>query len=174
MKWSIMYGIEKFDLIVKIDGNEATLEPEEIAIEKLKTQLKNQDPYFYLKECEFDNIFMVELKGRMNSTTKLSNALPKDNFQMVPIENVVLTRPEVILENILRISAKKIKDEDTFAIRCNIKGSKFIKKRETFIKSIYKEIEKINGKADEIHPDWIIHIEVLGENTGISVINQRK
>lgn len=166
-----MKNIENFDLIVKIDENETRHESnEEVAIEKLKNHLK--EPDFYLKECEFDNIFMVELKEKLKNIVNLQKRSIQDDFEMLSIENVILTRPDKILENILSISKKRINKGDTFAVRCNIKGNKFIKKREEFIKSVYKEIEKINGKPDEIHPDWIIHIEVLGENTGISVLKQ--
>ena len=164
---------ENFDMIVKIENDETKPEfNEDVAIEKLQNELKNQGPYFYIKESEFDNVFMVELKDkRFKTSLKFSNT-PNNNFEIVPIESVVLTRPEKILKNILSISKKKINNGETFAIRCNIKGKKYIKKKEEFIKSVYKEIENINGKPDEIHPDWIIHIEVLGENTGISVLKQ--
>lgn len=170
-----MEPTEKFDLIVKFEENNIPQEfNEEIAMEKLEDELKNHDPGYYIKETEFYNIFMVEFKkDRLKTAQKLQDRSVNDDFEMVLIESVVSTSPEKILENILNISKNRIKDGETFTIKCNIKGKRYIKTREAFINSVYKELEKINGKPDEISPDWVINIEALGENTGISVLRRK-
>lgn len=166
-----MEPTEKFDMIVKFEENNIPPEfNEEIAMKKLEDVLKNHDPCYYIKETEFYNIFMVEFKeNRLKTAQKLADRPINNDFEMVIIESVVSTSPEKILETILNISKNKIKDGETFTIECNIKGKRYIKTKEAFINSVYKELEKINGKPDEISPDWVINIEAVGENTGISV-----
>lgn len=163
---------EKFDLVVELEDNNAPPELDEyMAIEKLEDKLKNYDPRFYIKESEFYNVFLVELmKTNINTAMELAETSLKKNFEIVPIESVVSSQPEKILENIVNTSKNKIKDGETFTIRCHIRGKRYIKTNEEFIDSIYKELENTEGRPDENHPDWIIHIQVVGENTGISVV----
>ncbi len=168
-----MYPSEKFDLIVKLEENKIPPEfRENMVLEKLESELKTNNSHFYIKESEFYNVFMVELKeDKLKTALKLANS-SLNNLEMIPIECVVITRPEKILKKIINISKNKIKDGETFTVRCNTRGERYIKKKEEFINSIYKELRKLDGKPDQNHPDWIIHIEVLGENTGISVLKQ--
>ncbi len=169
-----MIPTEKFDLIVKFEEDKAPTDLNEyMAMKKLEDKLKNHDPRFYLKESEFYNVFLVELMEKnLNTALKLAETSLKKNFEILPIETVVPTRPKEILKEIINTSKDKIKDGETFTIKCNIRGSRYIKTREEFINHLYTEIEKTNRKPDENHPDWIIHIEVVGENTGISVLKQ--
>ncbi|MEN6591715.1 MAG: THUMP domain-containing protein [Methanobacterium sp.] len=166
---------EKFDLVVEIEENKAPPEFDEyMAIEKLEDKLKNYDSRFYIKESEFYNVFLVELlETNINAALKLAETSLKKNFDVVPIELVVSSKPEIILKNIINISKNKIKDGETFTIKCNIRGTRYIKSKEKFMDSIYKELEKTKGQPDETRPDWIIHIEVVGEHTGISVVKRK-
>jgi len=168
-----MENTEKFDLIVKMEEKDVQEDyDEEMVIEQIGKQI-NCSTSYYIKETEFFNIFMVELsKHDFNTALKLAKASDKHNYKMVPIESVVLTRPGKIMNQIINISKNKINSGDTFAIRCNIRGRRYIKSKEKFISTIYREIKKINGRPDEIQPNWIIHIEVIGENTGISVLKR--
>ncbi|MCE5214538.1 MAG: THUMP domain-containing protein [Methanobacterium sp.] len=165
-----MYPTEKFDLIVELEKYNPT-QYQEDTLEQIEKELKIHDSNFYIKESEYDNIYMVELKqNNIKTAKKLTNSGIENRLKFIPIDNVVLTRPERIESKIMKISKKKIKNGDTFTIDCNIRGKKFIRSKEEFIKSLYKKIEKLNGKPDETNPNWVIHIEVLGENTGISVV----
>lgn len=169
-----MMNNEKFDLIIEIEESKAPPEFDEyMAIEKLEDKLKNYESRFYIKESEFYNVFLVELlETNINTALKLAETSLKKNFDVVPIESVVSSRPDLILENIIDVSKNKIKDGETFAIKCNIRGTRYIKSKEKFMDFIYKKLEKIKGRPDETRPDWIIHIEVVGEYTGISVIKK--
>lgn len=166
-----MTANEKFDLVVELEENNAPELDEYMAIEKLEDKLKNYDPRFYMKESEFYNVFLVELmKTNINTAMELAETSLKKNFEIVPIESVISTEPEKIVENVVDISKKKIKSGETFTIRCHIRGKRYIKTNEELMDSIYKELQKTDGRPDENHPDWIIHIQVVGENTGISVV----
>lgn len=169
-----MIPTEKFDMIVKFEENIPPGFNEDMIMGKLENELKGYDHHYYLKETEFFNVFMVEFsENRLKTALKLANAYLNHDFKMIPIESVVVTRPEKILENILNISKNRIKGGETFKVECNIRGKRYIKKGEEFINSIYKELEKIDGKPDENSPDWVIHIEVVGENTGVSVLGKK-
>jgi len=113
---------------------------------------------------------MVELdENELQTAVKIAHASQPNKLEMIPIESVVLTRPEIILERIIKISKERIRDGETFKIQCNIRG-RYIKTKDEFISSVVRELEKLKGKPDESNPDWVIHIEVLGESTGVSVL----
>jgi tRNA acetyltransferase TAN1 len=167
---------EKFDLIIEIEENEVTEELDEyIAIDKLEDKLNDYDQRFYIKESEFYNVFFVELMERNENTAmELAETSLKKNFEIIPIESVVSSQPEKILEKIVDTSKTKIKNGETFTIKCNIRGSKYIKtNKELFIDSINNELIKTGRKPDNTNPDWTIHIQVVGENTGISVVKNK-
>jgi tRNA acetyltransferase TAN1 len=167
-----MKPTEKFDLIVELEeDNQMQPYQEDKNLKQIEKQLKIHDPRFYIKESEYNNVYMVELKqNNIKTAQKLTNSGIENKLKVIPIDNVVLTRPERIESKIIKISKDKIKNGDTFTIDCNIRGKRYIKSKEDFIKSLYKKIEQLNGKPDEANPNWIIHIEVIGENTGISVV----
>ena len=126
------------------------------------------------KKSEEVEIYKSEgnISNNIKTVKKLRNSGIENKLKIIPIDNVVLTRPERIESKIIKISKEKMKNGDTFTIDCNIRGKRYIKSKEVFIKSLYKKIEKLNGKPDDANPNWIIHIEVLGENTGISIVKK--
>lgn len=163
---------EEFDLIVKVNRKDAEEYDEETVIEQIGEQIKPHDKSYFIKETEYFNIFMVELtRNNLKTAIKLAKK-SINNYEMVPIESVVLTRSEKILKQIINMSKNRIKDGETFTIRCNIRGRRYIKNKEEFIDTIYREIGKLNGRPDKTRPNWIIHIEVIGENTGVSVLKR--
>lgn len=167
-----MIPTEKFDMIVKLEEHENQKQEEEIlAIEQIEMELENQGPYFYIKESEFYNVYMVELRSdKIETALKLANAAINTAFEIVPIEYVVVTRQDQIIEKVINISKDKIKRGETFKVKCNIRGENYINSKEEFFHHLYHEMEKINILADENNPDWVVHIEVVGENTGVSVM----
>ncbi len=103
-----MENTEKFDLIVKVEEKDTQEEyDEEKVMEQIGKQINNQTS-FYIKETEFFNIFMVELnKNDLKTALKLAKVSGNSNYEMVPIETVVLTRPGKILNQIINISKTK-------------------------------------------------------------------
>lgn len=170
-----MYPTEKFDLIVKMERKKNQEKYSEINyLEQIEQELKNHDPLYYIKESEFYNIYMVELgNDKLKTAIKLAKASLNNTYEMVPIESVVISNSKKIVEEIANISKYKIKSGETFTIKCNVRGKRYINSREDLIKFIHQELEKLNGKPDKNNPDWVIHIEVLGENTGISILKPR-
>lgn len=167
---------EKFDLVIELEKKKVPEEFDEyIAIDKLEDKLNDYDQRFYIKESEFYNVFLVELMERnKNIAMELAETSLKKNYEIIPIESVVSSRPKKILETIVDTSENKIKNGETFNIRCNIRGSRYIKtNKELFIDSINNELIKTGRKPDDTNPDWTIHIQVVGENTGVSVLKNK-
>ena len=89
----------------------------------------------------------------------------------MPIELVIRTRPDIIAEKVITISKDKIKSDETFIVRGDVRGREYIKSKEKFLAFISQEIiEKLGVEIEKNSPDWVIQIEVVGENTGISVL----
>jgi tRNA acetyltransferase TAN1 len=100
---------------------------------------------------------------RSTPTTAISKA--------VPIESVVRTRLESILEKVVNLAALKVKSGDSFAVRCDVRGRRYIKSKENLINKISdKLVEKLDLSPNGRDPDWIVQVEVVDENTGVSVL----
>lgn len=168
-----MNSTEKFDLIVELEETTHEFKEDE-ALKLIEIELKNHSQNYYIKESEFYDVFMVELRpDKFKTAQKLAKTSLKTIYNIIPIESVVLTRPEKIVKEIINMSKDKIKEGETFAVRCKIRGIRYIKSKDEFIHSIIQEIEKLNVRSNEIDPDWVIHVEVVGENTGISILKRR-
>lgn len=169
-----MVSNEKFDIIVKFDEANTPEEFDEYqAIEEIETELKNHNPCFYIKETEFYNVFLVELMEKnLKTATELAKIASNNEFKLLPVEDVMYTQPKTILENLINISNKKIKHGETFTISCNVEGRQYIKSEKEFKNQLYSAANQINGEVDENSPDWAIHVEVVGGNTGISVLRE--
>ena len=164
---------ERFDLIVKFEEEETQQDYfEKIVIEHVEDSLKKSNSSYFIKETEYFNIFMVEFnENNIQTAVKIANSTQPRKLEAVPIESVVVTRPDKIQDKIIDMSKKRIKTGEKFAIDCNIRG-RYIKTKEEFIQTLTRELIKLKGQPDESNPDWVIHIEVLGESTGISVLKK--
>jgi len=95
--------------------------------------------------------------------------------KVVPIDMVVRTRKDVILEKILKIAMEKMDPGDSFVVRCDLRGRKYIESKEDLIKAISDElIQKLNAYPDSKNPKWVVQVEIVGEDTGISVLEPYK
>jgi tRNA acetyltransferase TAN1 len=162
---------EKFDLLVTFEED---LTYYEQLIDEIEMILKNMMNSFYIKESEINNVLMVELGS---DDLKKSLKLAEETITTVPkfihIEFVVRTRLDKIVEKVINISRDKIKKGETFKIECDLRGTRYIASKEILLESLHKEItEELKILPDENNPDWLIHIEVVGENTGISVLKK--
>lgn len=85
-------------------------------------------------------------------------------LRMIPIQGEVKTEIDKITNEVQKL-VNCIKKNDSFRIT--------IEKRNSNISSkeiITKIAEKMSNIVSLDHPDWIILIEILGNNTGVSVI----
>ncbi len=164
---------ENFDLLLTLKRYKSQYECEEFLImEEIESTLSDQVKSFYIKESEFYNTILVELDGDpMEIAPKLQNTPINDLFQIVPIEEVVRTKPEYITEKLITLGRKKMKPGETFVIRYNLRGRRYLESKEELLRNITPQlIKELKVKIDKNKADWLIQIEVVGENTGISVL----
>ena len=91
--------------------------------------------------------------------------------KVIPIDVVVKTRMDAILEEALVIAREKMSSEDSFVVRSDLRGREYIKSKEEIIEAVSNELlNKLDVIMDEMNPNWIVQIEVVGEDTGISVL----
>ena len=105
---------------------------------------------------------------------KMTNVI-KDNptkynslFRIIPIQKIVPTS----LENIMEASKEFtniIKPEESFRITLEMRRTHLSSK--TVIDSVAEEFPQ---KVDLKNPNWVILIEVLGRNTGVSLIHPQE
>ena len=82
------------------------------------------------------------------------------------------TRVDSILEKVIDFAGDRVVSGDSFRVICDLRGRKYIKSKEELVERITDElIERFNLKSDSSDFDWIVQIEVVGENTGISMLN---
>ncbi len=168
-----MNPTERFNLVITFKGHKTPDAGEELlGIEEIELALQDEKNLFDIKETEFQNVVLLESgSDPLMSAQELAEASTTVISKIVPIELVVRTRPDLITEKVITTSRDKIKSSETFIVRGDVRGRGYIKSREEFLTSISQEItEKLGIDMDANSPDWIIQIEVVGENTGISVL----
>lgn len=124
------------------------------------------------KESGFPNVILIDLNMDPYQAVDLVKKSPTTVIsKVVPIEAVVRTRLDAILEKILLLAGEKLSPENSFRVICDLRGRKYINSPQDVIEMVSTElVEKLNGIIDENDPDWVVQLEVVGENTGLSVL----
>ncbi len=135
--------------------------------------LQNDEKVFNIKDSNFPNVILIDLTMEpLDAVKLLDDAQTTVISKVVLIENVVRTRLDIILEKILDLANNRIVSGDSFKVICDLRGRKYIKSREELIEKISEElVEKFDGQTDGSDADWVVQVEVVGENTGISILN---
>jgi len=168
-----MNPTERFNLLVTFKGHKTSRAGEELlGIEEIELTLQDEKNLFDIKETEFQNVVLIESgSDPLVIAKELADASTTVISKIVPIELVIRTRPDIIAEKVITLSKDKIKSGETFIVRGDVRGREYIKSKEKFLASISQEItEKLRVEMEKNCPDWVIQIEVVGENTGISVL----
>ncbi len=144
-----------------------------VGIEELELALQNHEKILNIKESEFPNVILIDLSMDPLEAIKLIASYPTTVIsKVVPIETVVRTRLDSILEKIIILTRDKLSPGDTFNVICDLRGRKYIKSKDELLQRVSDElIDKLNLKADGTDFDWVVQLEVVGENTGISILN---
>ena len=144
-----------------------------MGIEEIDMALKNDEQVLNIKESNFPNVILIDLAMEpLDAVKLLENAQTTVISKVVLIENVVRTRLDIILEKILDLASNRIVSGDTFKVICDLRGRKYIKSRDELVDKISDELtEKLDAKPDGPDADWVVQVEVVGENTGISILN---
>lgn len=91
-------------------------------------------------------------------------------FKVLPLEKLVRSKKEIIMEEAFEMAKERIKETESFAVRCKRRGNWISSGKEIEIELGAKIKETLNANVDLTNPDWYVWIEVLGKQTGISVI----
>ncbi|GAB4311146.1 MAG: THUMP domain-containing protein [Methanobacteriaceae archaeon] len=167
-----MKPTQNFNFLVTLKGHKSEVAGEEVlGIEEIELELKKNEPILNIKDSEFPNVLLIDLSM---DPMKALEILKKSNTtvisKMVIIDEVVRTRASLIKEKVLQIASQKIKPGSSFVVRCDLRGRKYIKSKNDLIKLISNElIENLNIEENSTDPDWVVQIEIIGEDTGISV-----
>ncbi len=110
------------------------------------------------------NLEAIEAIGRLRSELTENPEGFRVLLRVMPIEEMVSTDIEVIVEAVQRL-ASKIGEEESFRVT--------LEKRRTHLRSrevIDAAAEGIDRRVDLEGYDWNVLIEIIGKTTGISVI----
>ncbi|MGZ7048113.1 MAG: THUMP domain-containing protein [Methanobacterium sp.] len=174
----IIKPIDGFNLLVTIQGHKDHDTGEElIGIEEIELALSSYEPVLYIKESHYPNVILVELTMDPEEAVAILKEAPTTVInKVVPIDTVVKTQIDSILEKSWVIAREKMSSGDTFVVRADLRGREYIQSKEELIETVANElIDKLDQNLDPQslntdNPDWIVQIEVVGEDTGISVL----
>jgi len=165
--------IDGFNLLVTLQGHKDSHAGEElVGIEEIELALSSYEPVLYIKESQYPNVILVELTMDTAEAVTILNEAPTTVVsKVVPIDTVVKTRMDTILEKILVIAREKMSPEDSFVVRCDLRGREYIKSKEELIEAVSNELlNNIDVIVDRMNPDWVVQIEIVGDDTGFSIL----
>ncbi|HSO26225.1 MAG TPA: THUMP domain-containing protein, partial [Methanobacteriaceae archaeon] len=141
--------------------------------EEIAMALQNYEIVLNIKESNFPNVILLDLSLEPLEAMKILENSPTTVIsKIVPIESVVRTRLDSILEKVANLAGEKVTSGDTFNVICDLRGRKYIESKDDLVSKISEElIEKFSLNPENKDPNWIIQIEVVGENTGISILS---
>lgn len=143
-----------------------------MGIEEIELALSSYEPVLYIKESQYPNVVLVELTMDPKEAVVILGEAPTTVVsKVVPIDAVVKTRMGTILERALLIAGDKMGSNDSFVVRCDLRGREYIESEDELIETVTNELlNNLDSTVDKINPDWVVQIEVVGEDTGISVL----
>jgi len=135
--------------------------------------LKYHEKVLSVKESNFSNVLLIDLAMEPLDAVKLIGNAPTTVIsKVVLIEKVVRTRLDSILEKVIDLAGDRVVSGDSFRVICDLRGRKYIKSKEDLVERISEElIERFNLQYNGPDVDWVVQVEVVGENTGISMLN---
>ena len=170
-------GSEKFDLLIHFDSNRNRWNGQELmGILELEKLLQNRGVDFFIKESEFPNTVMVEMENNPLETYHFLRESPtKIISRAIYIESTVETCGNQITERAVNCIGSKARPGETFTVRCYLRKRRYINSCQKLIIRIENEIrDGFNLQLDREKPRWIVHLEFLGEKTGITVLETKK
>ncbi|MGB9937158.1 MAG: THUMP domain-containing protein [Methanobacterium sp.] len=166
-------SVDGFNLLVTLQGHKDSQTGEELlGIEELELALSSYEPFLYIKESHYPNVILVELTMDPEEAVMILNEAPTTVVsKVIPIDIVTRTQIDAILEKVLKIANEKMSSGDSFVVRGDLRGREYIESKAELIERVTDHlIEHFNFEMDEENPDWVVQVEVVGADTGISVL----
>ena len=170
--------VDGFNLLVTIQGHKDSYAGDElIGIEEIELALSSYEPVLYIKESQYPNVVLVELTMDPEEAVAILKEAPTTMVsKVIPIDMVVKTNIDAILEKTWAIAREKMNAGDVFVVRGDLRGRRYIESKEELIEKVTNElIDKLDESLDPQsldtkNPDWVVQIEVVGDDTGISIL----
>ncbi|MDI9614312.1 THUMP domain-containing protein [Methanothermobacter sp.] len=163
---------ESFNLIVTLSGQKGGPAGEEIVgIEEIEMALSRYEGELRVRDSDFPNVLKFDLDmDPFEAVNIIRNSPTTVISKVVPVEAVVRTRLDSIIERVASLVSEKVKAGESFRVICDLRGRRYIKSPEEVVEAVSDFLmERFPIKESE-DPNWIIQIEVVGEATGVSVL----
>jgi tRNA acetyltransferase TAN1 len=146
---------------------------EVVGTEEIELAFQEHEKVLNIKDSNFPNVILIELTmDPIDAVKILENSPTTVISKVVPIETVVRTRLDSIIEKVIYLASDKVSSGDSFVVICDLRGRKYIKSKDELVEKISDTlIEKYNLISNGPDRKWIVQVEVVGENTGISILN---
>ncbi len=166
---------ERFDMLVTFKEDLKGISPQMRGIQEIELVLGNiptndhTKSNFYIKESEFYNAVKVDLwMDKQEAFQKIAQTPTEVIEKVIPIDTVVKSTSESILEAIIKIASMKISKEESFTVEGMLRSR--LESLNNTISTVPDVIsKKLNIQFADENTDWIIIIEELGEDTGIAI-----
>lgn len=167
---SLESEVDSFDLIVIFKEWIGRSYQEIDGINQIEIALKNMKSY-YIKETEFYDVVTLDvaIEDPYEIIQQLNKASTEFIKKAVPIDAIVPSDSDQIINTALEVAARKISKGKSFTVECELR-SKYHESLSEVREKITDEIcKRLNQEYVHQNPDWIILIEELGENTAIAI-----
>lgn len=166
-KIDVLIGLKEFE---NPKNSEMDIIQLETGLEEIENILSQTESYFFIKESEFIDVVTVDLDNTMMAMEQFKKSPSVTIKKIVPIDLVVPSMKEKIIENIIELASEKIDEKNTFVVKCELRSMKYLPPSDELIQNISNELNlKMNINYNEKNADWVIAIEELGHITGISI-----
>ncbi len=165
---------ESFNLLVTLKGQKDVSSGQELlGLEEIEMALQGEEKVLNIKESNFPNVILLDLTMEpLDAAKSLEEAQTTAISKIVLIESVVRTRLDIILDKIVDLAGDRVVSGDSFNVICDLRGRKYIDSKDEFVEKISDVlVEKFNLISNGSDADWVVQVEVVGENTGISILN---
>lgn len=162
--------VDSFDVLVTFKEDIDGIYSKSNGIDEIELALYNITSY-YIKETEFcDAVTLdLEIENSEDIIHNLTNSSSESIAKIVPIDTVVPSISENIINATIKLAAMKITKKESFKVNCELR-SKYSEPLEEVSNKVPCEVcRKLNLEYTADNPDWMILIEELGENTGIAI-----
>lgn len=171
-----MKGPENFNLLVTLRGQKGSAAGEEIVgLEEVEMALSRYEGELRVIESDFPNVLLFDLNmDPLEATNIIRNSPTTVISKVVPVEAVVKTRLDSIIEKIMVLVSGKVEAGETFRVICDLRGRRYIKSADELIEAVSEALMERFPIRESDEPDWIIQIEVVGDSTGVSVLKSHQ
>ncbi|WP_461865850.1 THUMP domain-containing protein [Thermococcus sp.] len=124
-----------------------------------------------IKKTKWRGVLIAETSLSKEEALRLIESFETQSiFKVVPLDELVRSNENEIVEKATEIARKRIKPGESFAVRCRKRGSKIKSGKGIEVKLGARIKDELGAVVNLSSPQWYVLIEVLGKKTGIGVV----